>query len=66
MDKWISMNTLCNSIWYGQELVIKDETSKEIYTLTNTQLESVTYEHLRNRWVRSIGADEGKIIITII
>jgi len=66
INKWVSLNTLCNNIWYGQQLVVKDETNGNIYTMSNSQLESVAYEHLRNRWVRSIGADAGKIIITII
>lgn len=64
--KWISLNDLCNQIWYSQDLIIKEEASGVSYNLSNSQLQSATYEHIRHRWVRSIGADEGKIIITII
>ena len=60
-----SLQDLSNYTWYAQNLIIKDERTGEEMSFVNYKLQSEDKTGLMNRWVSSIGAYEGKLIVNI-
>lgn len=61
----ISLQDLSNHTWYAQNLIIRDERTGEEMSFINYKLQSEDMTSLMNRWVSSIGAYEGKLMINI-
>lgn len=64
--KWFTVNMLSNRVWYGQEMLVKDEKDSILFDGQNSQTQSEVYKPVLERWVRSIGVVDGKMVITVI
>ena len=60
-----SLLDLSNYTWYAQDLIVKDERTGEEMPFVNYKLQSDNMATLTNRWVSSIGAYDGKLIVNI-
>lgn len=63
---YITLNNLSMVTWYGAKLAVTDEKKKVLFSGYNYQLSSILYKDLVNRWIRSVGVDGDKMIITVI
>lgn len=63
--KDMSLNDLSNIIWYSQPIIVKENNGNVVFNNLNYMLQSVVYKHLVCRLVRSVGVDDGKMIIIL-
>ena len=62
----MTLRDLLNKTWYAQELIIKIENTDEVIEMQNYQTRSITMKNTLDRWIRNIGVDDGKLVITLI
>lgn len=66
MDNYITLNQLSNCMWYGQMLTVKDEKDSILFDGENYQLRGEACKELIQRWVRSFGQIDDRLIVKII
>ena len=66
MSRRMTLNELCNDVWYIQNIVVKDKRDKVLANVKNYELQSVAYNSLKDRWVYSIGVIDKDLVVTVI
>lgn len=64
--KWFTVKMLSNRVWYGLEMLVKDEKDSILFDGQNSQTQSDIYKPVLERWVKSIGVVDGKLVVTVI
>lgn len=62
----ITLGQLSNFMWYIQRFQVKDDKGNILFDGVNSELQSVVYGDIRNRWVRGFGSIDDVLIVTII
>lgn len=62
----ITLGQLSNFMWYVQKIQVKDEKDNILFDGESSQLLSVIYKGICNRWVRGFGSIDDVLIVTII
>jgi hypothetical protein len=63
---FITLTELTGSIWYIQEIKVKDESGNILFEGENYKLSSCVYKNICQRYVRNFGTIDNVIIITLI
>lgn len=63
---YITLGQLSNFMWYIQRFQVKDDKGNILFDGVNSELQSVVYKDIRNRWVRGFGSIDDVLIVTII
>lgn len=66
IHKWFTLKNLSNRVWYGQEMLVKDENDSVLFDGQNSQTQSIVYKPILEKWVKSVGVVDNKLIITVI
>lgn len=64
--KWFTVKMLSNRVWYGLEMLVKDEKDSILFDGQNSQTQSEIYKPVLERWVKSVGVVDGKLVVTVI
>ena len=64
--KWFTVKMLSNRVWYGLEMLVKDEKDSILFDGQNSQTQSEIYKPVLERWVKSVGIVDGKLVVTVI
>lgn len=62
----ITLGQLSNFMWYIQRFQVKDDNGNILFDGVNSELQSVVYAEIRNRWVSGFGSINDVLIVTII
>ena len=62
----ITLGQLSNFMWYIQRFQVKDDKGNILFDGGNSEIQSVVYADIRNRWVRGFGSIDDVLIVTII
>lgn len=61
----VTLQELSDSTWYNQKMLI--EVDNQRITMANAfDIRKPEFKNLKNRWVRSIGADGGILVVRLI
>ena len=63
---YVTLGQLSNFMWYIQRFQVKDDKGNILFDGVNSELQSVVYADIRNRWVRGFGSIDDVLIVTII
>ena len=61
----ISLGQLSNCTWYVMNIVVTDEKENILYDGYNSGLQSEIYKPLLNKWVKSVGFIDVKMVIRV-
>lgn len=62
----ITLTELTGSIWYIQEIKVKDESGNILFEGENYKLSGCVYKNICQRYVRNFGTIDNVLIITLI
>lgn len=63
---YITLGQLSNIMWYIQRFQVKDDKGNVLFDGVNSELQSIVYKDIRNRWVHGFGSIDDVLIVTII
>jgi len=61
----VTLQDLSDSTWYNQKMLIEVDNQK-IPMANAFDISKPEFKNLKNRWVRSIGADGGILVVRLI
>lgn len=61
----VTLKDLSDSTWYNQKMLIEVDNQK-IPMANAFDISKPEFKNLKNRWVRSIGADDGTLVVRLI
>ena len=62
----ITLGQLSYFMWYIQRFQVKDDKGNILFDGVNSELQSIVYADIRNRWVRGFGSIDDVLIVTMI
>lgn len=66
MGNYFSVNELLNRTWYVAEILVKDEKENILFDGKNCNTRSCKYTSMLQRYVRSVGVLDNKLVIVVI
>ena len=65
-NKWFTVKMLSNRIWYSLEILVKDEKDSILFNGQNSKVQNDIYKPVLERWVKSVGVIDGKLVVTVL